>query len=142
MSDQTCNRCEQAKPATEFYSADRTCKVCRCALVRKNRAANVDYYRDYDRQRTQTQPRREHLARNCRKFRSENPVEYAAHAAVGNAVRDGRLKKEPCVVCKSDNVHAHHEDYSKPLAVIWLCPEHHQQYHLIRRVAEKVGEAA
>jgi hypothetical protein len=40
-----------------------------------------------------------------------------------------KVRKNPCVVCKNPISHAHHEDYSKPLKVIWLCPFHHKQQH-------------
>lgn len=36
----------------------------------------------------------------------------------------------PCEVCGDPNVHAHHEDYTKPLEVNWLCPLHHVERHL------------
>jgi ribosomal protein S27AE len=48
---------------------------------------------------------------------------------VGNAVRNGRLTKEPCLFCGEEKVHAHHRDYSKPLDVIWLCPKCHNRLH-------------
>lgn len=41
-----------------------------------------------------------------------------------------RDKKKPCERCNSTlNVHAHHDDYSRPLDVIWLCPIHHKERH-------------
>ena len=39
------------------------------------------------------------------------------------------IKKQPCVVCGKHDVIAHHEDYSKPTDVIWICEEHHKKYH-------------
>lgn len=41
----------------------------------------------------------------------------------------GVLKPEPCEVCGSLDVEMHHEDYSKPLEVHWLCREHHLAHH-------------
>jgi hypothetical protein len=36
----------------------------------------------------------------------------------------------PCKNCGSViGVHAHHDDYSKPLDVMWLCPLHHKERH-------------
>ncbi len=58
-----------------------------------------------------------------------NPEKYKAHTAVGNAIRDGKLKKLSCNVCGNNKVHAHHNDYSKPLEVIWLCSLHHARKH-------------
>ena len=46
-----------------------------------------------------------------------------------NAVRDGRLLRGACEVCGAEKVHAHHDDYSKPLEVRWLCPKHHAANH-------------
>lgn len=69
------------------------------------------------------------------------PEKHAARLTVNNAVRYGRLIKKPCEVCFSPDSEAHHEDYSKPLDVIWYCPKHHAERHVeIRRLkrAERV----
>ena len=42
---------------------------------------------------------------------------------------DGKIKKKNCLVCGSKEVIAHHEDYSNPINVIWLCEKHHKEYH-------------
>jgi ribosomal protein S27AE len=52
-----------------------------------------------------------------------------AHKAVGIALRDGDLKKQLCEVCRRSPAFAHHDDYSKPLKVRWLCVRHHLQAH-------------
>lgn len=44
-------------------------------------------------------------------------------------VKRGKVKKLPCEVCGDLVVHGHHEDYTKPLAVRWLCKLHHLQLH-------------
>jgi len=41
----------------------------------------------------------------------------------------GKLKKRPCLVCENKDVIPHHEDYSNPFSVLWLCEEHHKDYH-------------
>lgn len=53
----------------------------------------------------------------------------SAHCAVGKARREGILIPLPCAVCGSPNSVAHHEDYSKPLEVVWLCQKHHVARH-------------
>lgn len=58
------------------------------------------------------------------------PERRKAHYAVYYAVKVGKLKKEPCKVCGITKVHAHHEDYTKPLEVVWLCPIHHYEYDI------------
>ncbi len=44
-------------------------------------------------------------------------------------IRQGKLRKKPCIVCHNHNVVPHHEDYSNPSYIIWLCEEHHVAYH-------------
>jgi len=89
----------------------------------KRRAANGAYQRDHP----------EQVAAYKRSWIERNPEKRAAHIVVGNAVRDGKLVKQPCEKCgAADRVHAHHDDYSKPLDVRWLCPLHHGEE---RRVA-------
>jgi hypothetical protein len=31
------------------------------------------------------------------------------------------------------SLHAHHDDYSRPLDVVWLCPSCHRQHHVKSR---------
>jgi len=47
------------------------------------------------------------------------------------AIREGKLKQIPCVVCRNPKSEAHHEDYSKPLDVIWLCRRCHRAWHYL-----------
>lgn len=41
----------------------------------------------------------------------------------------GKIKKLPCRDCGSEKSEAHHEDYDKPLEVIWLCRDCHLKLH-------------
>jgi hypothetical protein len=61
-----------------------------------------------------------------------------ARAAVTKAVRKGALQRpELCEDCRnpprakwgSGSIEAHHEDYSRPLEVVWLCAPCHVQRH-------------
>jgi len=52
-----------------------------------------------------------------------------ARKLVRQALLNKELIKMPCGVCESPDVHAHHDDYSKPLEVKWLCPLHHKRLH-------------
>lgn len=53
----------------------------------------------------------------------------SAHSLVYKSLKSGQIVREPCEVCGSAKVHAHHDDYSKPLSVRWLCPLHHKRHH-------------
>ena len=41
----------------------------------------------------------------------------------------GKLIPEPCKICGNENSQMHHPDYSKPLAVEWLCRPCHLGVH-------------
>jgi hypothetical protein len=64
-----------------------------------------------------------------RKWREKNQHKHRAHWTVSAAIASGKLKRLACEVCGSENSHAHHEDYAKPLEVRWLCPLHHSKVH-------------
>lgn len=52
-----------------------------------------------------------------------------ARAALRYAVRQGKIKRGACVICHKKAVDGHHDDYSKPLEVIWLCRQCHAKFH-------------
>lgn len=144
----TCRQCQKDVRRADYYrqpqSADglmNICKACHRANVRANRAANLEYYREFDRARANLPHRvaaREAYAktpeglaagnRAKRAYLERNPIKRASHVMVGNAIRDGRLIRQPCEVC-GEFAQAHHDDYSKPLEVRWLCTTHHAEWH-------------
>ena len=137
----TCKACGELKSLQCFYVSNRsTCKDCVKSRVRANRLAKIEYYRAYDRARGNRQPPGyakeycekypERIKASTARFRENNPEKYLAHNAVNNAVRDGKLIKAPCMICgRENNVHGHHDNYSRPLEVVWLCPPHHFETH-------------
>lgn len=77
----------------------------------------------------------EHM-RNTRPKHSELPElarkKANARSYVHEYIKRGKVIKLPCAVCGSERSEAHHEDYCKPLEVIWLCREHHLKLHASR----------
>jgi hypothetical protein len=132
----TCFKCYRSLPLSEFYKhsamADghlNKCRACAKKDVHIHRENNLDSIREYDRQRAKFPHRLLKNTNNTKRSRSQFPKKYAAHNAVNAAVRSGRLERQLCERCGSLRVHAHHEDYSKPLEVMWLCPAHHKERH-------------
>ena len=76
-------------------------------------------------------------ARYIGRYKLANPEKVRAHIAVRAAVKRGKLCKQPCEVCGCLEVQAHHEDYSKPLDVRWLCKSHHIDADNNRRRMER-----
>lgn len=79
----------------------------------------------------------EHM-RNNRPRHSELP-ELAKKKAIARSylktyVKRGKVVKLPCEICGSERSEAHHEDYDKPLEVVWLCREHHLELHEAKKV--------
>jgi hypothetical protein len=56
-------------------------------------------------------------------------VRQKTRAKTKDLLKQRSLKKRPCVVCQSQNVLPHHENYADPFNVIWLCEQHHTAYH-------------
>lgn len=49
---------------------------------------------------------------------------------IWRAKREGRWHPQPCERCGTTrNVVGHHEDYTRPLDITWLCRSHHQIRH-------------
>lgn len=151
----TCIKCQRELPHSDFWGNTKTrdglrgsCKACanasKRAYYRKNKDKVRDYYLKYGRE-YQARPHvierrkryeKEHpdrilaaVAKSTKRQRAIHPEKRRAQTAVGNAVRDGRLKKAPCVVCGGEKVQGHHWDYGRPLDVLWLCVRHHRMIH-------------
>ena len=132
-----CFKCGENKPLKDFYKhkqmADghlNKCKACTRKDVTSNRYRNHAYYLAYDNKRYHDKPdRRQSAFLSMQKQRKANPQKTRARDAVAKAMRDGRLTRKPCEVCGCDQSEAHHEDYAKPLNVVWLCRTHHMQRH-------------
>lgn len=58
---------------------------------------------------------------------------YAEQLSAANLVqaafRRGEIQRGSCEVCGNPKTDGHHDDYSKPLEVRWLCRKHHRQHH-------------
>jgi hypothetical protein len=149
-----CFKCGKVKPYTEFYKhpqmADghlNKCKVCNRKDAKEHREKNIERVREYDRKRgslphrveareeySKTEKGKASLSKARKRYLDSNPDKRAAHVILGNAIRDGRIIKLPCECCSStDRIHGHHEDYTKPIDVIWLCPRHHAALHKLKK---------
>ncbi|EYD75853.1 hypothetical protein Rumeso_02635 [Rubellimicrobium mesophilum DSM 19309] len=65
-------------------------------------------------------------------WRERNPLKVWAHKALESGRRRGLIQPQPCSVCGEAKAEAHHDDYSRPLDVTWLCRRHHKQLHARR----------
>jgi hypothetical protein len=77
--------------------------------------------------------------RYTRRFKAKFPLKAAAQRTVYDALRTGEMTRpDACsacgVLCKP---HGHHDDYTKPLAVRWLCRPCHTAHHVAVRAAQR-----
>jgi hypothetical protein len=63
------------------------------------------------------------------KWREKNPLKRWAHKALESALRRGLIERQPCEVCGVEGADAHHDDYTRPMTVKWLCRLHHKAEH-------------
>lgn len=121
-------------------SAKPTCDCGECFKCRR-RVYDRDYYRrNAQRIRDTSNASR---ARRIEKVRARDverarervpdPTKERARANLRKAVQLGRIERQPCEVCGEPETDGHHDDYSKPYDVRWLCRVHHMQLH--RKVA-------
>lgn len=150
MSDgvKQCSKCGERKPVTEFWkdkhSADGRCRRCKdCgkaynrlyAATATGRSVRRSGNRRYEASPEGRSARREREKTDAmkawrRSYRLSNSDKAKARYAVGNALKRGHLVRQPCEVCgAAEGVEAHHDDYSKPLDVRWLCERHHLAVH-------------
>ena len=136
IRSKACFKCNVDKPLSDYYKHPQMgdghlnkCKECTKKDAGKHRADNLERIREYDRQRGKLASR---IASNTainRAWRAEDKRRQKAHSAVSKAVRQGTLLKEPCCRCGNEKSVAHHDDYDRPLDIMWLCQPCHKQRH-------------
>jgi len=80
----------------------------------------------------------EQRAETTARYRETHKAEIHARSATQHAILCGRLVRGPCEACGTmESIEAHHDDYSRPLDVVWLCTKHHAELHVWLRLFER-----
>ena len=131
-----CNRCQIQKPIFAFNKHHKMadghrhqCNACSKILSLEYRQRNLERIRAYDRERGRTAEKSAASSQYSKIWRKKHPDYANAHLLVQKAIRKGILVRSNCVICGNPQTHGHHEDYTKPLEVVWLCAAHHKQRH-------------
>lgn len=136
MNTKICVVCLEEKSLDRFEKKPsnrdgrrNNCYRCRNKMKRKSPS-----YRKYRAKMTRVRYQKnpayrekvlKRLAENKRRF----PFKQRAREYVKKAIKAGRLVRLPCP-CGNPRSHGHHEDYSKPLEVTWLCASCHMRLHV------------
>ena len=135
METKTCTKCKIEKALTQFQvrkmSKDGLTARCKSCLSEydRDRFKNDPRVKQRHERYLKTKGGKDAARRAKHRYIERNAIKRGVHVMTGNAIRDGKLTKKPCEICCCVDVHAHHDDYSKPLDVRWLCPLHHKQWH-------------
>ncbi|MHA2246060.1 MAG: hypothetical protein ACXADY_13940 [Candidatus Hodarchaeales archaeon] len=147
-----CSQCREMKPTYEFHKnktrkdgLSPQCKECVGKRAKRRYKARREEYitkqREYSRRnmekererlRKYYQNHRQVVLERITKHKEMNPHKNKARMELAYAIeKRDIIRPEICSECRksSDNIQAHHEDYSKPLDVQWLCPSCHNRLH-------------
>lgn len=95
--------------------------------IDKVREYRKNYYAIYNK----TRKGKKLIKESALKWKLNNPDKTRCHYKIKHALKMGYIiKPKSCTECGAiTKLHGHHSDYSKPLAVEWLCPICHKQKH-------------
>lgn len=139
-----CKKCGIEKPITEFFKASDgnrlygvkgPCKLC----LRETYLKSQLKYRE---------KRRAFFAQKAKEYRKANPLiddirrmhdmnKIVARRKARTALRRNKISFKACEVCgfgkSMIDIELHHDDYNKPLDIIFLCKKHHLELHRIQK---------
>lgn len=142
-----CKKCEIEKDEQDFNKWYKKsgcngfrsyCKSCESLINKDYRDKKRDELKEKRRRRTGSTPRQlctdplkkirnEQMYRSVKKY----PEKTAARQFLSSYIRMGKMiKPSICERCLEEKkVEGHHEDYTKPLDVKWLCKRCHTDIH-------------
>lgn len=149
MKTKVCRKCGQEKSIDDFYVHKQMsdghlniCKECTKKRIEIHRKNNIEKIREYDRNRPNVcdryeknkiyrQNNTEKIKQYKRKWKTKNKEKVNAENKLRRAIIAGKVNKpEKCEICgKITKLEAHHQDYSQPLKVQFLCMTCHKLEH-------------
>ena len=135
METKKCYYCGINKPLEELKkdkrrSHGRASECKKCHNKEYSKYGRENRTKQWERLKQWRENNRPHVNAQALKYQQTpyGKIKKSAHDKVYHALKTGRIKKQDCEVCGL-KAQAHHEDYSKPLDVKWLCRKHHAEIH-------------
>lgn len=97
------------------------CEDNREHLREKGREYHKKYYSDPEKHKMEVARRK--------RWADAHKDQVSAMQKINRYIKNGMVRRRECEVCGDENTHAHHDDYTRPLSVRWLCPIHHSEWH-------------
>lgn len=141
-----CHKCKRDLPKDSFNWANRkegrrqtTCRECFSKYNKERYQRNKESIKERIYRYRAENPTKVLASRM--KMCERNPTHYNAYKVLEQALIAGQIHKPdhcPICGCSSDKhrIEAHHEDYSKPLDVVWCCTQCHRALDMRRRESE------
>lgn len=131
-----CTRCKVEKPFEDFnkdksrssgYSY--TCRICASKSGRAYYVNNTE--KVLQNSKNVYQAGKERILQRTQDYAEDNPEKRKAKSMIRHALNMGRIiRPDNCSSCSTACIpDGHHDDYSKPLVVRWLCRSCHVNHH-------------
>jgi hypothetical protein len=106
------------------------------AYMREYRQLNLKKIRTYRKNKNKQYRKQSSYAYDRsynRTWKDNHPIKRKAHTLIERQIRSGKLQRRACeatsITCSNAKTIAHHNNYRKPLEVIFLCRSHHARLH-------------
>ena len=144
-----CNKCNRERENEYRIRVGKTKKhrtgLCQCGQTLRDgfkdycndcRRAQDKLWRDKNPEKLKEMRKR---ANDKQKSKPDTWLKVAARRMTRTAIQKGMLVRQSCEICGIiENIDAHHDDYTKPLDVKWLCRKHHNEHH--KNINDKISE--
>lgn len=150
LDKKICSKCRKQKHVNDFYLNEKAkdglksaCKDCLITDTRRYQSKNSEKIKKYKEEwnnknsskiaiqkKEWNRSNKERIYEYTKRRRELSPEKNRANYKIRNEIRAGRMIKGDCDDCGTNmNIHAHHDDYSKPLEARWLCHQCHMKLH-------------
>jgi len=132
-----CRYCGVAKPISEFYVSNKSkCRDCvlkhNADWRRKNRERMREKYRQWYAKNGRNDRGKAYYERYIKPYSEKHPEATKARRILRYAIKKGEIQKgQNCSICgkKTQSLVGHHENYTQPLIVEWVCYSCHRKIH-------------
>jgi len=143
MEEKKCRTCGVVKNVGAFYKQRKyagkqyycgSCKKCyigsRKEYLKEYQKKNAEKIKAQIKIYQNTPEAKENRRISKAQYNLLHKNRYKARYTITGMLQRGKLKRKPCEKCSTtESIHAHHDDYNKPLEIRWLCAKCHREWH-------------